>query len=301
MIEILNSSIENIKKDTQYDLIIVALGFENRASYLANSLKDIRINKKICISLVDSPNVIERNNLSELGYEFHKRDKLVNIFNQEYSSIIVDYSVMMKSLYAEILELLINSNSTKKNNTVFFSYSHGLFEHAIKSEIYVNEIKPILLTDEKLLSNYNKTKLIISLGYERLSAVGLIENLQIDYDDVIVFINKENDSSEHYKECIELNSNLLSLLNRDQIFEVDFFDFNQISSILETIVFNLERNGYSAIIAPMSVKTFSFYSMVLSLNYNNTRFYNVTSESKEKSYQKFPDTSKKPLVYKLEM
>ncbi len=299
IIDIENSSLDEIKDSKGFDLFLCALGFENRASAFANSISNLKVDKKVCLQLVREPNEVEKEKLANLGIEILEVEELKSIIKSSYDRIVVDYSVMMKSLYSEIIQIVISQSKRVKPCKLFFSYTHSLFEKSIINQIYVNQIKPLLLTDTKYLDNYTEKKLIIGLGYERLSAIGLVENLQIDYEDVLVFINQTTKNSQHYNECIEVNKEFLSLLKNDQIFRINFFDFNQLRSTMESICFSLNRKGISIIIAPMSVKTFSLYSMVLSLNYDNMKFYNVTSKNETRTYEKHPDTSKVPTVYQI--
>lgn len=275
------------------DLFIIGLGYEHRASFLATQLKNV--NERYCIELVEDVNQEERLKIANLGFQFIQRDDLKRIFQNEFKIALIDFSVMMKSLYAEILTLYNNSESRQLK--LYFSYTHAMFENATDKSYYVESIKPILLTDEKLMIDIPRTKLIISLGYEKLSAIGVIENLEIDYHDVIILINKTDTNSEHYQECIKVNQEFLEQLDPSQIIEFNFYNFNQLSSILDSILFRLQKQNYRVIISPLSVKTFSLYAMVQSTKYDNVIFYNVTSINSEPNYKKDYNEDQDPLVY----
>ncbi|MGK7390816.1 MAG: hypothetical protein ACNS60_10700 [Candidatus Cyclobacteriaceae bacterium M2_1C_046] len=288
--------IENIVK---IDLFIIALGHEHRASHLAQILIKKEIRLKYCVQLVENVNKNEKETIEKLGFIIIKRSQLNEIILQnELKYILIDFSVMMKSLYSEIL-VLFSSSEKMKSSVLLCSYTHALFEEVVGKSHYVESIKPILLTDNKLMDDIFKTKLILSLGYERLSAIGVIENLEIDYDDVIVLINKSNDNQQHYQECMKINKEFLELLNPSQIIELNFFNFNQLTSITDSILYRLKQQKFKVIIAPLSVKTFSLYAMVQSLKYENVIFYNVTSINKEPHYKKIPNKMIEPLVYSI--
>lgn len=300
MIDLENITFESLKEIRKFDLFVCAVGFEERASYLATKLKSIDFNRRVCIKLVPEPNIYQMQILKDLDFEFiHKRDLEVILSEMTNQNILVDYSVMMKSLYADMLFQFYIKGKNNKKGTIYFSYTKSVFESALSLSLHIERTQPLLLTDSKYLNNYTKKILLLGLGYERYSAIGLIENLQIDYENVLVFINKEENNSRHYKECMDVNRDFLSLLKRDQIFEVNFFNFKELSTTVESIVFSLYRKGCSIIVAPMSVKSFSLYIMILSMKYDNMIFYNVTSESNEKSYLKKPDDTRLPIVYRV--
>ncbi|WP_108802175.1 hypothetical protein [Aquimarina sp. Aq107] len=297
--DVQQKTIEDIKSLELIDHLIVSIGYEQRASHLATILneKDIKIGKKYCFTLVENNENSEYFKLEDYGFNFYKTDDLEYILKDLKGVIVVDYSVMMKSLYARILKLLANSDNQYSN--VYFSYTNSLFESYIDINSPAITNKQILLTEDKILDRYKKRKLLISLGYERLSAIGIIEELEFNYEDIYVFINNHN--KKYYLECKQQNKILLSNLGKNQIMEFDFFNFNQTVTILDSILNNLESKDCQVILAPMSVKTFSLLSMIHSLNYSNVILYNTSSRNSDqgKKYSKKADFDKKPLVYKI--
>lgn len=298
MIEIRPVAFESLLGIGSIDLLICSLGMEFRATSLSQRLKDVPIKRKVCVKLLEEVNTKELSCFLELGFTFvNPRDLRSEIENSAGDTIVVDYSVMMKSLYADIIKQFSNSPVLRKSRFLF-SYTKSIFEEPADSYMQVKNIEQVLLTPGKSVES-KKTKLLIGLGYERLSAVGVVEVLEINYDDVLVFVNKESDDSPHYLRCLEVNKDFLELLDPKHIFEVNFYNFNQTSTTLNSIVYGLGRDGYDVILAPMTMKMFSLISMVVSLRHDNARFYNVTSVHKKPFYKKFPDTDSLPIVYEL--
>jgi hypothetical protein len=299
MINIEQLEFQDILNLSSIDLLLTAVGYESRASHLSTLLNSKKINQKHCLQLVVDCNLKEKSKFAELGFKFSGANELNKILEGERNSknIVIDYSVMNKSIYAEIIRLISKSDNFQNTN-LYFSYTQSIYETIDKGDTQISTIKRILTTDDKLMTvPKNGYKLIISLGHERLSAIGIIENLEISYDDVYVLINKENSEAPYYKECMLSNKDFLSLLKPHQIIEINFFNFSQTISVLDSIYYKLSLDETQIILAPMSVKSFSLLSMIHSLRYPNVFFYNVTSIITRSAGKKKADTSIPPLIY----
>ncbi|MCF2521112.1 hypothetical protein [Dyadobacter sp. CY351] len=299
MIKINQVNFEELSSLPEIDIFITALGYESRASHLAALLVATKARKKYCVQLVKNCNSFEKESFLGMNFQIIMREdfEVNSIFDFPVRNVVIDYSVMMKSLYAELIKFLVASNNFNETN-FYFSYTQSEYEVVERQETQIQSIQPILTTKDKLMTiPKDGYKLVISLGHERLSAIGVIENLEIDYEDVYVLINKESSDAPYYMECMRSNKDFLSMLKRDQIIELDFFNFNQTISILDSIYYKLSLNGAQVILAPMSVKTFNLLSMIHSLRYNNVFFYNVTSLSTGSVGTKRADKSVAPIVY----
>jgi hypothetical protein len=299
MLEIKEVKIENILKISNLGLLICALGYENRASFFAKLICQnvINIKCKICVLLVEDYNQNEYKSFSDLGFKFINQNEL-HSFIIEYSETenLVDYSVMMKALYSKIIKQINKPEFENKN--FIFSYTPAKFENTESGHKNVAEIYPIFFKDNFIIHNNIENILILSLGYERNSAIGIVENLEISYNNVFVLINKDSENSEHYLKCIEHNEDFLELFPKKNIFEINFFNLNEVLSYMNSIILSESNKSKQIIIAPLGVKTFSLLSMVLCNHYNNVIFYNVTSNS-NKNYNKNPDVDKELYIYKM--
>lgn len=293
------TSVDAIRSLGYLDLMIVALGQESRASFLASKLSGIKIREKLCILLTSEVNEREKDALSALGFSTINIEEFKATFDiSKYTSILVDYSVMMKSLYAWILDK-VTYYETKRNCLVYFSYTHAEFEEWEGSKQSVNRVELLFSNRKKKIARKDDNLLVLSLGYERLSAIGVIEYLEVDYENVIVFINKESESSPYYRDCLRHNENFLRLLRPNQIFELNFEDHSYIRNVIHSIVTNALNDNRTVIIAPIGMKLFSFQSMIIALEYSNVVFYNVSSKKNSKLMKKAPNLSRLPVIYQV--
>lgn len=208
-------------------------------------------------------------------------DKELSEIKKTNISIVVDYSCMTKSWYYSVILYLKNKKIKKDNITVYFVYTPAKFNEP-KLPKPNTEILP--LPGKYVVPTDKPKALIVCLGYEHNKAEGIIEHLdpKISY----LFYTKPA-SDKKFVNALELNNK--SLLEERSKFIITFPHDNLLYLERElTKLYNLLKNEYSIIIAPLGPKPFTFISMLLSIKYDDIDIWRVGSGNDINEYDNEP-------------
>lgn len=258
-----------------FDLIIVASGYETRAGYIAQTYNPIgRIKIALTFDNYSSLNQrIENDKLfSSLGYTFIKSegdtDETIIDFlntvrfdeNLEYN-ILVDYSSMTRIWYSSILDFFRYfevSHQLKIN--IYFVYSKAIFVPPPEEEVPNRHISPLKGFYNMSLP-VKPTLLIIGLGYERIRAFGLTEFLDAE---TLLFYTDPADQNKFSLEVEKNNEELLRIVSDENIFKYSLNKLEHLHRIINSICTKLNEN-YRIIIAPCGPKPFTLLALINSI------------------------------------
>lgn len=269
------------------DLFLCAENHEKRSFTFYNNLilknkisKSIVLCYKECVSdsKEASLNKIKINDHVEI---FDILDKELSDITNTSTTIVVDYSCMTKSWYYSVILYLKNKKIPKDNITVYFVYTPAKFNDP-KLPKSNTEILP--LPGKYVVPTDKPKALIVCLGYEQNKAEGIIEHLdpKISY----LFYTKPA-SDKKFVNALELNNK--SLLEERGKFIITFPHNNLLYLERElTKLYNLLKNEYSIIIAPLGPKPFTFISMLLSIKYDDIDIWRVGSGNDINEYDNEP-------------
>jgi len=275
---ILSSSIKQITQEilenTKFDLVIVASGYEERATFLCTKL-DLNCQNKVALSFDNYDQIDQRKINDHLftskGFSFIKSlgDSDISIIQKlkelsfeqksEYN-ILVDYSSMTRVWYSAILNYFrwLDVNKNVKIN-IFFSYSIAEFTPPPENEIPNKHIGPI-----KGFYNISlplkPTALIIGLGYERIRAFGLTEFLDAE---TMVFLT-DSSQEKFTKEVVKENEELLRIVSEDNIFRYSLNKMEHLHYVLNSLCEKLTEK-FRIVIAPCGPKPFSLIALLNSI------------------------------------
>ncbi|SRR5690606_30443606 len=269
------------------DLFLCAENHEKRSfTFYNNLILKNKISKSIVLCYKECVSDIKEINLNKVKINDHIEifdilDKELSEIRNTSTTIVVDYSCMTKSWYYSVILYLKNKKITKDNIIVYFVYTPAKFNEP-KLPKPNTEILP--LPGKYVVPTDKPKALIVCLGYEQNKAEGIIEHLdpKISY----LFYTKPA-SDKKFVNALELNNK--SLLEERGKFIITFPHNNLLYLERElTKLYNLLKNEYSIIIAPLGPKPFSFISMLLSIKYDDIDIWRVGSGNDINEYDNEP-------------
>ncbi len=269
------------------DLFLCAENHEKRSYTFYNKLiLKNKISKSIVFCYKESVSDCVEITLNKIKINDHI--EIFDVLDREFCklkksdiSIVVDYSCMTKSWYYSIILYLKNKKIEKEHITVYFAYTPAKFNEP-KLPKPNTEILP--LPGKYVVPTDKPKALIVCLGYEQNKAEGIIEHLdpKISY----LFYTKPA-SDKKFVNALELNNK--SLLEERNKFIVKFPHNNLLYLERElTKLYNLLKDEYSIIIAPLGPKPFTFISMLMSIKYDDIDIWRVGSGNDINEYDNEP-------------
>jgi hypothetical protein len=273
-----------------FDVLICASGFEQRAT---NSLKYLDLNNiesKVAFAFEDRKN--QQRDENDIIFRRHNVDlfdisgdsscevtnKILDIVNSkkgEHVKIFVDYSSMTRSWYAAIISAikLISSKSTVE---CYFGYSPACYEPP-PSETMPNELVCPIDGFGGLEAMDLPSALIIGLGYEKDRALGLLE--YVDPGVCFAFYTDPPLDAEFSDVLKTNNLRFLNLIGDDNIFKHPLMDIQRTGNLLMSLVWGL-KDRYRIILAPLGIKPFCLLCLLLATRYPEIDVWRVTSGTK---------------------
>lgn len=292
--------ISNIKIDEilNLDLIIVASGYEHRASYLAQKLSHLDIKDKIVFAFKDhSENQVRKNNdkiFNDLGFisehfSGNNWENIQNILTQffdnlcdkEEVNILVDYSSMTRLWYATILKYVTTYCNYRGIINLYFSYTKAKYSPPSDSEINFTVNFDPLPGYNKLSIPDKPTALIIGLGYEKARATGLID--YFDAQEVFLFYS---DNPLYHDKIKEANGKLLETYSNN-VFVFPLNDIVTTKTILENLC-NRLSSDFRIVITPCGPKPFTLISFLLAIENQSIDTWRVSGSSKPDHPECYP-------------
>lgn len=281
---------EDIRK-VKFDLIIVASGYEARATTMLERLRDGISESNLIVFQFNDLNLYY--NSKNTAY-FSKRtsqifeasensrqiiiSKIQEFFDKNSKNsinILVDYSCMSKVWIGAIITTL---KRIDKNNSlissVYFSYSQAKFEKALSLN---PNYSASLMTDFSSLANPNKkSKLIIGLGQDKNRALGLIEYLHMDYKNCYLFRTDEQSNRQYYNSVRHHNARLIKQVPPANILEYPINDLGFLDSLLSSLILDCLNSGERLILAPLGPKPFSLLSLLMAVKFKKLNVFRTT-------------------------
>jgi hypothetical protein len=270
-----------------YDAIIVASGYESRATYLIEKLNP-QSNIKYAIGFISHKDVLNRDNND---FFFKKKsfiifdsdgnnaDVIIGLLNDIVSkfknrslNLLIDYSCMTRVWYAAILQYFWHKQLELESVNISFSYTPSTFLPPPDEFILNHFVEPldgfcnISIPDKP-------TALIIGLGYIPTRAFGLTE-----YFDAVPFLffndtsfnNKFSDAVEH------INKELLDAVKRENVFKYPIRDMLYTESVLINLCKDL-KDRFRIILAPCGPKPFTLISLITSLRLSEIDVWRISA------------------------
>jgi len=296
-------------RNTQFDYFITASGYENRCTYLIDSIK-INAGSKIAISFNDKKDFLYRKKndkrFAEEGFIFveesaSETEKLTRILADicksshgcSQVSILVDYSCMSKIWYAGILKYFITNELSLEHLELYFSYTSAVFSEPLKTET-----KALLASPRGLLkANLRSAKpraLILGLGYEKYLTPGLIEKL--DYKAMFAFYSDPAFDSRYADWVTRNNKKIIRRLPEDHIIKYPVTDLKETDALLTSLTMKL-RLDYQVVILPVGPKPFTLSSLLLAARYPDIEVWTIDTGYSPAAYNRNP--TGEPMVCKL--
>lgn len=269
-------------KILEFDAIIVASGFETRASYQASQFTRLpKIKYALCF---DSERDDENRKLNDLFFQKERFEMIdvkndtdiLKVFQEIIEKILVvrkvqekpiqiyiDYSSMIRSWYASIL-YIYNKYSLNKSIRLFFGYSYAKFVSSANLDILNKIVEP--LNGYCSLSVPSKpTALIVCLGNEKNRVYGLQE-----YFDAATYLFYSDGNYENlYSNEVEVvNLDIINSTKKENIIRYPVFDLIYTDYLLENLCRVLVKE-FRLIIAPCGPKPFILLSCFNSLKFNS--------------------------------
>lgn len=264
---------------TDYDLILVALGYEQRSRHLACSYEG-RASRKLAIPFEDDRVCSYSENLAQLrdrGYaivdipEFKVpvwwRDELAEaqkaLGSERPLHICIDISSLTRLRLANLVEGLV-SNDSGRPVIVDFVYTVAQFSPPSTSSEAATVCGPVSTFLAGWPSDPDKSvAAIIGLGYELEKAVGALEYMEPAARMLVKPISKDH----RFDEEVELaNRQLLRSENPSEIFSYPIDQPTQCLELLDALIHGL-KDDFRLIAIPFGPKIFALCCMLVACRY----------------------------------
>ncbi len=296
-------------KNEQFDFFLAASGYENRCSYLIDSI-EINADNKIVIAFEDKKDLLYRekndNRFRDEGFEFIEESEsdtgkinrvLDAICNSSCCSgrirILVDYSCMSKLWYAGILKYFISNEPRIDHLELFFSYTSAVFSEPLDSPA-----RQILAAPRGLLKANIKSKkpraVILGLGYEKYLTSTVIEKL--NYHSLFAFYSDPAFDSRYADKVTRNNKKILGSLPDDHIYKYPVTDLKKTDDLLTSLTMKL-RLDYHVSILPAGPKPFTLSALLLAARYPDIEVWTIDTGYSPAAYNRNP--TGEPMVCKL--
>tara|TARA_R110002049_G_C9169822_1_gene561803 strand:- start:590 stop:1558 length:969 start_codon:yes stop_codon:yes gene_type:complete len=285
--------------EQNYDVIIVASGYESRSCKLAQRLKSIEA-RKIAISFQEQNRHSQRLKNDDFfkseGYESFiakegSYEEIIQILNQVFTpllgqnnlNILVDYSCMTKVWYSTIINYFQNRLSEIKKLKIAFSYSPSTYS-APKIPMPNKYMGPIPGIFRVTASN-KPTALIIGLGYELERARGIVEYL--DPEVTYIYYSKPAFDTQFVEQVEKNNKVLIESLPKENVIPYPVSDLHATDALLTSLCLKLGTD-YRIVLAPLGPKPFALLCLLLSARYRDIDVWRVSAGDSGNIYDRMP-------------
>ncbi|MFP4366841.1 MAG: hypothetical protein ACLFQA_07080 [Bacteroidales bacterium] len=296
-------------KDKYFNYFITASGYENRCTYLIDSI-EIEAGNRITLAFDDKKDILfrEKNDkrFYDEGFNFieesaNKKDRVTLLLDEifeshietEKISILIDYSCMSKIWYAGMLEYFISKELSINNLEVYFSYTSAVFSEPVNPEGKVMLNSPNGLLSANIQSE-KPLALILGLGYERFLTREIIDS--INYKIIYVFYSDPAFDSRYADRVTKNNRQILRCLPEEHIYRYPVEDFKETDSLLTSLTMKLRLN-YRVSILPAGPKPFTLSSLLLAARYPDIEVWSIDSGHAPAAYNRNPAGA--PMVCKV--
>jgi hypothetical protein len=283
----------------EFDLIICASGFEERASFLVSNYR-LNSKEKICLSFNSFNDRYSRKRNDEIFASLsfstflidgNSRDEIIDILTEfenhnssEVINVLVDYSSMTRIWYATIINYFRYKAQKFNSVNLFFCYSVSKYIPPPAYQPYTSFIEPIdgffnLSIPDK------PSALIIGLGYEKDRAFGLKE--YFDADEVYLFLTEESSDKKYTTAVIENNKSILRDSKESNTIRYTLFDLNNTDSLLYKLCKDLSED-FRVILAPCGPKPFTLICYLTNYRINSIDVWRISGGKYSRPVNKIP-------------
>ncbi len=299
---------ENLNR-TDYDLFILAAGYELRSVYLAVDFS-IKADVKLALAFEEKSKESQRRNNDVLligkGFDFmtfsgEQSVEMSPIFSQlsqgsekEELFILVDYSSMTKVWYSGILNFLIRDETLRKKLTVHFSYTPAIYNEPKKAgPVRFNKL--ISFPSGKPADSNKPTALIIGLGLDYSRSEFLLKNIKPELT-TLLYADPSNDI-KYVERVFQNNQEIIEQTGVRNLFSFPLDNLDRTNEILTDLCLSL-RSRYNVIVAPIGPKTLTLLALLLAARYPDISVVRISQGSGASIFERTPCC--KPLVYSVE-
>jgi hypothetical protein len=271
-------------QEIEFDIIIVASGFESRCLHLVKRLKKLPP-IRFAITYTDRKDKISLHCDSFLKDKYFTLientgdldRKIWNYFYEFFSNlkadtkILIDYSSMTKIWYATIISILRSLNLAITIEVYFsYSFAKNLIFEGPEPNVYMGPIKRYYNID---LPN-KSTALIMGLGCEPFRAHGIYE--YIEAAENFAIYPDESFQKEYSENMIKNNSFIFTNFPSDRKYSYPANNFRMMDALLRNLYSQL-IDKYRIILAPMGPKPFSLLALLFYSKFKNLDIWRVSS------------------------
>lgn len=292
-----NQATKSEVRSLEFDAFVAASGYETRATYLLSQIDVHRVPKKLAFGFSDRVNSQREENdrlFHRAGVETVRADGDSGDLVRECISrlleescgnplrLLVDYSSMTRTWYSAIIEG-IGQAEINRRIECFFSYSPATFSEPPESSpnAFVGPISRLC----SLEVPDKPSALVIGLGYEKERALGLVE--YVDPAVTYVFYADPALDSRFLDAVLRNNAALLSVTPRKQIIAHPLLDLQRTVDLLVSLWSGLQEE-YRVILAPLGLKPFSLFCLLLGAVHANVDVWRVTGGTKSLVHDRKP-------------
>jgi hypothetical protein len=300
--------IEQLKNKT-FDYFIAASGYENRCSYLIDTI-GVDSRNKIVLAFDDKKDFLFRSKndkiFADAGFTFIEesaggKENLTGVlgnicreaFGNSNISILIDYSCMSKIWYAGILNYFISNEMNIGNLELYFSYTSAIFSEPMMPEAKVLLASPRGLLKANVRSNKPRA-LILGLGYEKFLTTNLLE--KFEYRAIFAFYSDPAFDNRYAERVMKNNEKILKNLSQDNIYKYPIENLKETDAMLTSLTMKL-RLDYQVAILPAGPKPFTLSSLILASRYPDIEVWTMESGQAPAAYNRNP--TGEPMVCKL--
>lgn len=277
------------------DLLIVASGYEERATSVASLLREAPIRRRLALGFPDRRDLARDVNdacFHEWGFQLatlhdsHAEALTTEILRavgeakDKRCRIVVDYSSMTRDLYAEVLRILGRIEGTFSVEC-YFAYTPSFFSEPKPptGNLYVAPIAGF----SNLQLPDRPTALIVGLGYEERRALGLVD--YVEAAESYAFL-ADPGIDDRFLDVVEQNNQfLLSRLGDERLFRYPLADLRATAAVLSSVALGLAED-FRVILAPLGPKPFSLLCLLLAFRFRRFDVWRVSSGAKGNVYER---------------
>jgi hypothetical protein len=268
------------------DLFLLGGNHEKRVLTFFNRINDkAKISRSIMLCFkVDFkplPEKFEHIHIKNCNEIYSLLDDIFDDFMGNSFTMLVDYSCMTKPWYYSIILFLSKKTLNPRSIRVIFTYTPSKYSPPLTPKPN-SDISP--LPGKYVLPTDKPKALIVCLGYEQNKAEGIIEHL--DPKACYIFYTKPS-LDPLFSEMVEKNNKNIISERRNHVTTYSFNDLWSLERSLNAL-YQILKQHYSIIIAPLGPKPFALVSMIMAAKYTEIDIWRVGSGYDINEYDRKP-------------
>lgn len=292
-----------------YDLFLLASGYEQRSIYLAQNFH-INANTKIALAFQERTKDYSRksNDKFLIDNGFHLilssgdqtstidpiLDEVLKNSEKDHLYILIDYSSMTKVWYSELINYLISKTDTCDYITVHFSYTPAIYNEPKKAgNIKFNN--PVSFPGKKKPETGKPTALVIGLGLDHQSAEYIWKTVKPELT-VLLYADPTHDV-QYVEKVFKFNQFLLDNTEVRNLINYPLNDLEKTDEIITNLFLGL-RIRYNLVVAPLGPKVLALLILLMASRYPDINVLRVSSGANALPFDRIPFSN--PLIYSAE-